>query len=314
MTRDLDRTRKRIPQSAPVWTRGVVLVAVLMCTGVASGQIVHVRGQDVVPVFEGWEENPDGTFNLLFGYFNRNWDERLHVPVGPDNNIEPGGPDQGQPTHFLPRRNRYVFRIKVPKDFGTKEIVWTLTSHGKTNGAYATLNPLYRSDHYLEQWVLGSFGHKAGPSAPLAEQRLYENRAPVVTIEGATRRTAKVGEPLTVTAVATDDGVPEPKPAPIGSPTQPPGRRGAWGLRLAWFVYRGPAEEVSFQPGQFGVYPDYRPNSNTPWSVGWNPPPVPADGKFPVAVTFTTPGTFVLRVMAHDGGLQSTRDLTVTVH
>src|SRR5438874_600272 len=62
-------------------------------------------GQNVAPSFDGWEKNPDGSFNMLFGYFNRNWEEQPQVPVGPDNNIEPGGPDQGQPTTFFPRRN-----------------------------------------------------------------------------------------------------------------------------------------------------------------------------------------------------------------
>ena len=96
-------------------------------------------GQNIAPVYEGWEQNPDGSFNLVFGYFNRNWEEEIDVPIGADNTIEPGGPDQGQPTHFLPRRNRFLFRIRVAKDFGKREIVWTLTSHGKTERAYATL-------------------------------------------------------------------------------------------------------------------------------------------------------------------------------
>ena len=52
---------------------------------------------------------------------NRNWEEEIDVPVGPDNNIQPGGPDQGQPTHFQPRRNRFMFRVRVPKDFSEKE-------------------------------------------------------------------------------------------------------------------------------------------------------------------------------------------------
>ena len=70
------------------------------------GQTAYRSGQDMTPAFDGWEANPDGTFNLAFGYFNRNWDEEFDIPVGADNNVEPGGPDQGQPTHFYPRRNR----------------------------------------------------------------------------------------------------------------------------------------------------------------------------------------------------------------
>src|SRR5687767_8289638 len=70
---------------------------------------VPTKGLPVAPVFEGWIPNPDGSFDLMFGYFNRNWSEEFDVPVGPNNTIAPGGPDQGQPTHFYPRRNRFLF-------------------------------------------------------------------------------------------------------------------------------------------------------------------------------------------------------------
>src|SRR5947209_8855227 len=98
----------------------------------SEAQIRYSSGQNIVPVYEGWEKNPDGSFNVVFGYFNRNFEEEVDAPVGPDNNIEPGGTDQGQPTHFYPRRTRFLFRIRLPKDFGNKELVWTITSHGKT--------------------------------------------------------------------------------------------------------------------------------------------------------------------------------------
>jgi hypothetical protein len=81
-------------------------------------------------------------------------------------------------------------------------------------------------------------------------------------------------------------------------------------LRVAWFVYRGPADRVAFDPEQFKVYEDTQGNS--PWRPGWVPPPLAADGKFPVNVTFSAPGTFVVRVMAHDG-LAATQEVTVTV-
>ena len=92
-------------------------------------------GQNVVPYFDGWIRNPDGTFDLVFGYFNRNWKEELAIPAGPDNVVEPGGPDRGQPTHFLPRRNHFRFRVRVPSDWGTKDLVWTLTANGETERA-----------------------------------------------------------------------------------------------------------------------------------------------------------------------------------
>jgi hypothetical protein len=271
----------------------------------STAQIVSSSGQDIAPAYEGWEENPDGTFTLVFGYFNRNWDEEFDIPVGPDNSVDPGGSDQGQPTHFLPRRNRFVFRITVPADFAKKEIVSTLTSHGKTNRAYATLKLECITDPQLQEFDVGDFGHN--------NRKEHENKAPVVTIDGEAHRTVRVGEPLTLTALATDDGIPKPQPAPLGTLSIPPGRRPALGLKVAWFVFRGPAKDVTFEPEQFKVWPDYRSNGNSPWSPGWVPPALPADGRFPVKVTFRTPGTFVVRVMAHDGGLQTTRDVTWTV-
>ena len=104
----------------------------------ARAQESFSKGQNIAPAYEGWEQNEDGSFNLVFGYMNRNWEEEVDIPVGSGNTIEPGGPDQGQPTHFLPRRNRFVFRIRVPKDFGQKELVWTVTPRGKAGSVSVT--------------------------------------------------------------------------------------------------------------------------------------------------------------------------------
>src|SRR5688572_25977589 len=92
--------------------------------GVPVGQVEPRRdsGQGVGPVFEGWDSNPDGTFSLYFGYMNRNWKEQVDIPVGPGNFFEPGARDRGQPTHFLPRRQKQVFSIVVPKDFGSQTL------------------------------------------------------------------------------------------------------------------------------------------------------------------------------------------------
>ena len=73
----------------------------------------HNSGQSVTGAYEGWFKNPDGSFSLLFGYYNRNLKQDMDIPVGPDNRIEPGGPDRGQPTHFLPNRQWGMFTITV---------------------------------------------------------------------------------------------------------------------------------------------------------------------------------------------------------
>jgi hypothetical protein len=84
------------------------------------------------------------------------------------------------------------------------------------------------------------------------------------------------------------------------------------GLRLAWFVYRG-AGNVTFDPPQFEVWENYREGGNSPWAPGWAPPSVPEDGKWVNSVTFAEPGTYVLRCLAHDGGLMRWEDVTFIV-
>jgi hypothetical protein len=264
---------------------------------VVGGQLMYLSGQNVVPVFEGWEQNADGSFSMLFGYFNRNREEIVDIPIGPNNRFEPDEADRGQPTHFYPSRNRYWFRVKVPADFGSRELVWTLTSRGKTERAYATMNPSYATDASIQQLDV------AGINLWWAEAGV--NKAPVLRIEGEMRRQAKVREPLRLVASASDDGVP---PAPKVRARR--GRYAWYGLRVAWFVNRG-AGPVTFDPPQFKVYPDF--TSNSPWTPGWSAPPVPGDGKYPVTVTFAASGEYVVRVMAHDGGLATAADVTVTV-
>lgn len=283
-----------------VWALAVALSVALIAPTI-GGQLQYSSGQDVSPHFEGWEVNPDRSFNMVFSYMNRNYEEHVHVPIGPNNRFEPGEIDRGQPTYFLPRRNRHVFRVRVPADFGAKELVWTVTAHGKTMSAYASLKPDYGLDG--PAIYLNNSGHTM-------VGRAVSNKAPEVRIDGDVRRVARVGEPLNLVALVTDDGIPAVRPAPLGSL----GFRTAMGLRVAWFVYRGAGDTVTFTPEQFKVYPNFTSeDGNSPWSPGWTPPPVPPDGKFPVTATFREAGTFVLRVLAHDGGFDTAGDVTVTV-
>jgi hypothetical protein len=275
--------------------------------------VPYKTGQNIAPVFEGWEPNPDGSFNMVFGYMNRNYEEILDVPVGGNNSFEPGEPDRGQPTHFFPRRGRFVFRVVVPKDLGTKELVWTLTAHGKSEKAYATLKPEYIIDKRVMMMNNGGFGQRGNEG---------DNNAPSIRVEGELRRTVKVGEPLQLTAVASDDGMPARASEAGGDGAAV---STASGLRSGWFVYRG-AGKVMFDPQQ--VRPDVRPASQrrvpaeggTQQSARRPPvrraPPVPVpivDRTVPVTVTFAEVGTYVLRAMAHDGGLDATQDVTVSV-
>jgi hypothetical protein len=287
----------------------LTLSAVLAALAGVSAQVAYQKGQNVAPVYEGWERNPDGSFNLVFGYFNRNWVEEIDVPVGPNNTLDPGGPDSGQPTHFLPRRNRFLFRVRVPKDFGTREVVWTLTTQGKTERAYGTLKPDYFIDDIVIQNNTGAGGAGGGQPDTL------KNKPPTIQVEGDASREATVGQPITLVALVADDGLPKPRAVRF-TQGQPRSSRGtpsiATGLRLSWFVYRG-AGKVVFDPAQITVWEDYREGRNSPWSVDWEAPRPPADGKWIVRATFSEPGTYVIRALAHDGGLGAARDLTVIV-
>src|SRR5262245_23630595 len=161
-------------------------------------QVRFNSGQDVVPYFEGWIKNPDGTFDLVFGYFNRNWKEELTIPAGADNKVEPNGPDREQPTYFLPRRQRWIYRVRVPADFGNKEVTWTITAHGKTETAYGTLIPAQE----INERVVSSDGNlDPGDSDP--------NEPPSITI--VRTQTATTAKPLSLNASVRDDGLPKPR-------------------------------------------------------------------------------------------------------
>ncbi len=80
----------------------------------AQTATAYDRGQDISPTYDGWEQNADGTYSLYFGYFNRNTDEEIDVPVGPNNAFDGGVADRGQPTHFYPNRKWWVYAARDP--------------------------------------------------------------------------------------------------------------------------------------------------------------------------------------------------------
>ena len=283
------------------------LVVLLAGLPAVQAQITPPRGQNVAPAYEGWQENPDGSFNLLFGYFNRNWAQELVVPVGPDNRIEPGGPDRGQPAYFYPRRNRFIFKVRVPADFGDKELVWTLTSNGVTERAYGSLLVDYFTDDTVIMNNKGAGGGGGG------QFELAGNQPPELRVDGPSTRRVAVGEPLRLSAFASDDGIPTPRPLPkipFFLRVTPDSASGLW---VSWFVYRGDGAEVTFEPRQISVWEDMRDGSNSPWASGWSAPAAPADGMWKASATFDEPGTYVLRTWADDGGLMSYEDITVVV-
>ncbi len=274
-------------------------------------RLTYNSGQPIAPAYEGWEQNEDGSHNLLFGYMNQNWEEEPDIPVGPDNYFEPGPADRGQPTHFLPRRNRFVFKVRVPADFEDQELVWNLTVNGQTIRAYGSL----MRDYVLEPITIIS--EKGGIRGGGATTGVRENTPPTVRVEGPLERTVKAGEPLRLIVQAIDDGLPPPRRLNTPRPAyrRPPQRStvsSATGLRVSWFVYRGEGR-VTFDPPQINVWEDTRAGANSPWAANWVAPPLPPDGRIMVHATFDRPGTYVLRCLADDGGLWDDEDVTVIV-
>lgn len=321
------------------WRRGRLLVVLIPLVMVfafqstdAQTRFMFLRGQSIHPAFEGWWPNEDGSFTLWFGYMNSNWEEEFDVPIGPDNYFAVTAPgelndlerdgsmsdsDQGQPTHFYPRRNPFLFTIQVPADFGGKDFVWTLTTHGRKNRAYASLRADYRMDpQVMSTEVGGSFGS--------LDDRLRTNQPPDLRVEGELSRTAKVGETLALVAHAEDpDNFP-----PRSQRGRPPETleqlystggvgsvvaAGAPGLRLSWTVYRGSAASVSFSPEQMKSWMDTRVWGNSPWSPPYILPEPPENNRWVADVTFQEPGDYVLRAVASDGSHFSYENVTVEV-
>jgi hypothetical protein len=222
----------------------------------------HARGELVSPVFEGWFRDESGTLMLSFGYFNRNYEQELDIPTGPDNKIEPGPADQGQPTHFVPRRQWGAFAVPVAKDVEKrllaekKSVTWTLRANNQTVTIPANLGPAYSIDALKEPTV--------------------GNTPPVLRFEGApasgtgplgtkTSIKAVAGTPVTVKFQVTDDKKALPQKKVIG-------------VRLTWARYRG-AGAVTI--GDFTKSVD-------------------GNGEANVTATFAEPGEYVLRVEAMD--------------
>ena len=205
---------------------GLITFAVAVGPSECGAQLslapVTASGQTVNPVFEGWYRNADGTFSLSFGYFNRNASEILSIPTGPDNFLSPGDSNQGQPTHFYPRRHWGVFAVKIPADFGEKRVVWTLKIRGKT---FAIPGSLHRD------WQIDALEGEAGsdntPPALSVDSGGPEARGPAgVTVN----RSATVGQAITLAVVAMDDG----KSAGTA--------KGGVPVSLAWFTHQGPSQ------------------------------------------------------------------------
>lgn len=229
-------------------------------------------GQSVTPVYEGWYRNADGSFSLSFGYYNRNTSEPVEIPIGADNFISPGDSSQGQPTRFEARRHWGVFAVRVPANFGSGKVTWTLRMLGQTFAIPGSLHP---------DWEIDALTGEAGSgNTPPILKLLYASTATETTYaQGPAGVTVgpleiAVGQPLTLTVWASDDGRTAGSVASAG--------RGNTPVALAWFKHQGPGAVTFSEPVP-------RPNGTT--------------GEAATTATFDTPGMYVLRIRANDSGV-----------
>ena len=264
-------------------------------------------GQGVQPIFEGWSHAGDGSIDMHFGYLNRNYVEMPSIPVGPNNIIEPGGPDRGQPTFFYPRTNRNLFTVNVPKGWpANREVIWTLIVNGHTEKAYGWLKA---------EWEIDPAGGAGGGGGSTSPER-KANQPPSVKLDPVPN--VKLPGTATLTATISDDGLPKPRPAgarrgtvvgqetpptlqggvqaPVNVPALARGGRGddtppgatapaagggrggqqrPQGPTVSWMVWRGPAD-VTFGRADF------------------------EGDKRIVTATFTKPGEYTLRAVPND--------------
>lgn len=223
---------------------------------------VSGTGRTVTPAFEGWYRNADGTFTLSFGYFNRNREAAVEIPVGSDNFMSPGDEDRGQPTRFEPWRHWGVFTVTVPADFGGERVVWTLKMDGESFAIPGNLKP---------DWEIDALAGEAGSG----------NTPPVLSIDGQRGQgpggttgptlEAVAGEPIQLSIWAEDDGRPSGNVARAGDENAP--------VKLTWFKHRGPGQ-VTFTPTEAEA--------------------AVTGAEAHTMAVFSAPGEYVVRVRAND--------------
>ena len=261
-----------------------VFIAGLMVS--ADGQLLpstpkKAFGASIAPAFEGWYDNPDGTHTFLIGYYNRNWTTEIEVPIGPNNHFEPGDPDRGQPTHFLPNRGFGMFTITVPRNTPvTEKLWWTLTVNGVTQRVSFYMSPDYNitPQQASEESPGGKYNRPpilrftdGGPAI----------QNPIANLSAATARTASVGVPMPIEYFVEDDALySSGSNAPIGESAKI--------VDVIVSKYRGPGEAtISSRHEKLATTKGGKPAE-------------PYAGKGATTVSFSEPGTYLLHVTVND--------------
>ena len=225
---------------------------------------VTARGSTITPAFEGWYPNPDGTLTLSWGFYNRNSEEVLEIPFGPDNFIEPGEFDGAQPTHFPAGRQWGAFAVVVPAEYDGEPVQWTLKIRGGTFTIPSNLSAEWKIDA-LE-------GEADGNKTP--ELALSEG-GPWFAGPGGdfVQFGAKAWTPIPLTVWARDDGAFASSVGARGTRVVP--------VTLTWFKHSGPGD-VTFA---------FEEESDK----------IPVEGgSMTTNATFGEPGKYIIRVRAND--------------
>ena len=243
--------------------------------------ILRESGMPVIPMFEGWVANPDGTADLCFGYFNLNRSEALEIPIGPDNYIEPERYNGAQPTYFgevptYDNRHYCTFTVNVPQG-STERVVWHLrrdyqdySAPGHSSSEYYTMYDLFfPSDR-------GDIGGAMAPVIkfldPPGTQGIGKgNRGKIKAGPVSTR----VGAPLTLSL-----SVYQPSPEEYSEVAEYKGDPKKW--IVYWWKHSGPPGTVTFSDNLIELEPDQHTST--------------------VTATFAEPGDYILRTSVRNAG------------
>jgi hypothetical protein len=257
------RSHRSLPIACGIAVLGVWLAAGARPTAQLPLEPPRDAGNSVTPAFEGWYQNADGTYNLLVGYFNRNLKEIIDIPIGPNNRIEPGGPDLGQPTHFLPRRQWGTFVVKVPADFGEKKYTWTIVANGQPMSVPLSLRKGYQVEPFKDAAM--------GNTPPVFKFSMNGKEYTGPPTEIAATVDGTVGQPVSLNVWAKDDGFQDPRRR--NPMTGPP-------VNVTWTLHRGDGE-VTFA--------EEKPKVD-----------MESQGKTSTTATFSKAGEYILRVQGND--------------
>ena len=248
-----------------------------MSAGQLPSEPRRLFGAGVTGAFEGWFESSDGSRTFLVGYLNRNTEQALDVPIGPNNRIEPGGPDLGQPTHFLPDRQWGVFTVKVPKEFTTPDqrLTWTIVANGQTTTIPLRLHPDYTVSPFVD------VAAKNTPPVLRLDEQGPGTQGPLALLQSAPLRRASASTPLSLSAWVEDDA--KFASATMAVPKNPPPP-----VRLTWSKYRGPGHLT---------FADEKPVVQALEGGGVG---VRFRGLAKTTVRFSQPGEYVLHLLAND--------------